>query len=232
MLGHRLAGSIPPGKIAAFMATRHTLNIQPRADGLQDAIEDSGRKDIELLPCFESGSELNQEIDAIRRVFYLEHSDVKALVGLDGGSTQGVAEVMLEFEGIDKAKAQDVRAAGFDLLPRTLQLLQQGYLDFTIDQQPYSQGFLTTVEMFLFLISRGMVGPADINTGRDLVTKENVNLYLTRPSRYEGNSPTGWTAAPVGQIRVLKQNAEQSVNGKARYALAMERTMVSKPEKY
>ena len=143
---------------------------------------------------FESGSELNQEIDIIRRA-YLEHPDIKALVGLDGGSTQSVAVVLSEFRGIDQAK--DVQAAGFDLLPRTLQLLQQGYLEFTIDQQPYLQGFLTTVEMFLFLISGGMVGPVDIDTGCNLVTKENVGQYL-RPSRYEGNSPTGSTSEPVG----------------------------------
>ena len=45
-LGYHLARSIPPGQIAAFMATKHTLNIEPRALGLKDAIEDSGRKDI------------------------------------------------------------------------------------------------------------------------------------------------------------------------------------------
>ncbi len=230
MLGYRLARSIPSGQIAGFMATKGTLNIQPRADGLKDAIEDSGRKDIELLkdkedslPCFKSGSELNQEMDVIRRV-YLEHPDIKALVGLDGGSTQSVAEVMAEFRGIDQAK--DVQAAGFDLLPRTLELLQQGYLEFTIDQQPYLQGFLTTVEMFLFLMSGGLVGPLDINTGRDLVTIENVGMYLTRPSRYEGNSPTGWTAGPAGPIRVLRQ----SVDCKTRCAQALGRTMHSKPE--
>jgi simple sugar transport system substrate-binding protein len=233
MLGYRLANAIPPGKIAAFMATKRTLNIQPRADGLKDAIRDSGRKDIDLLkdadslPWFESGSEFNQQMEVIRRT-YLGHPDVKAMVGLDGGSTQSVAEVMSEFRGMSKAK--DVQAAGFDLLPRTLQLLQQGYLDFTIDQQPYLQGFLTTIEMFLFLISGGMVGPADINTGRELVTIDNVELYLTRPSRYEGNSPAGWAAAPVQPIRVLKQSIEQSVDGKPRCALGLERTMDARPE--
>ena len=120
MVGYRLARSMPPGKIAAFMATKRTLNIQPRADGLRDAIRDSGRKDIELLedrdllPGFVSGSELNQEMEVIRQV-YLEHPDIKAFVGLDGGSTQSLAEVMSEFRGVDKAK--DVQAAGFDLLP-------------------------------------------------------------------------------------------------------------------
>jgi simple sugar transport system substrate-binding protein len=39
LLGNRLAESTPPGKIAAFMATKHTLNIQPRADGMKDAID-------------------------------------------------------------------------------------------------------------------------------------------------------------------------------------------------
>jgi simple sugar transport system substrate-binding protein len=198
-LGDRLAHPIPSGQIAAFMATKGTLNIQPRADGLSKAIEDSGRKDIELLKDkngsfhFKSGSDLRQEMDIIRQV-YLEHPNINALVGLDGGSTQSVGEVISEFRGIDQAK--EVRAAGFDLLPRTLQLLQKDCLEFAIDQQPYAQGFLTTIEMFLFLISGGAIGPADINTGCQLVTKENVCQYL-RPSRYEGNSPAGWSARPL-----------------------------------
>ena len=60
-----------------------------------------------------------------------------------------------------------------------LQLIQAGFLDFTIDQQPYLQGFYTVMEMFTFLASGGLVGPADINTGLKFVTKDSVGPYLT-----------------------------------------------------
>jgi simple sugar transport system substrate-binding protein len=40
-----------------------------------------------------------------------------------------------------------VHAGGYDLLPRTLQLIHDGDLDFTIDQQAYLQGYYTAMEM-------------------------------------------------------------------------------------
>ena len=45
---------------------------------------------------------------------------------------------------IEKYKLRDagVKGGGYDTLPKTLELLQAGQLDFTIDQQPYMQGFV------------------------------------------------------------------------------------------
>ena len=42
-----------------------------------------------------------------------------------------------------------VRAGGYDLLPATLQAIHDRELDFTIDQQPYLQGFLPVLQLFL-----------------------------------------------------------------------------------
>ena len=81
-----------------------------------------------------------------------------------------------------------VHGGGFDLLPRTVQLIHDGFLDFTIDQQPYVQGFYTVVEAFTFLASGGLVGPANVNTGLKFVTKGTVDPYLNTETRYEGKS--------------------------------------------
>jgi simple sugar transport system substrate-binding protein len=84
--------------------------------------------------------------------------------------------------------AKGVRAGGFDLLPGTLDAIANGDLDFTMDQQPYLQGFYTVMEMAMFKLSGGLTGPADINTGLKFVTKASVEPYRTTKSRYEGNS--------------------------------------------
>ena len=81
-----------------------------------------------------------------------------------------------------------VRAGGYDLLPATLQAIQARELDFTIDQQPYLQGFLPVLQLFLNRYSSGLVAPADTNTGLNFVTRENVSRYLTTKSRFEGSS--------------------------------------------
>ena len=99
-------------------------------------------------------------------------------------ATQGVAEVMRKY----RLHRRGVRAGGYDLLPKTLRAIADRHLDFTIDQQPYLQGFLPILQLFLFKYSGGLVAPADTNTGLHFVTRENVGRYLTTRTRYEGSS--------------------------------------------
>ena len=48
---------------------------------------------------------------------------------------------------------------GYDLLPGTLELIDKGFLNFTIDQQPYLQGFYPVIQLFLYKLSGGLGGP-------------------------------------------------------------------------
>ena len=64
-----------------------------------------------------------------------------------------------------------MRAGGYDLLPKTLRAIAHRHLDFTIDQQPYLQGFLPILQLFLAKYSGGLVAPADTNTGLHFVTR-------------------------------------------------------------
>ncbi len=165
LMGQRITRMVDSGTIALFIATPGALNIQPRIDGAQDAIKKSGKTyDVQVIA---TGA-----------------TDVKGMFAVDGGTTQGVAETMSK-HGL---AAKGVKGGGFDLLPRTLQLIQAGAMDFTIDQQPYLQGFYTVMQMFTFLASGGLVGPSDCNTGLKFVTKESVGPYLSTATRYEGKA--------------------------------------------
>jgi len=81
-----------------------------------------------------------------------------------------------------------VASGGFDLTPQTLSAIKNGSLGFTIDQQPYLQGFLPVLALYLFNLSGGLVNPPQTNTGLTFVTKSNVSQYLTTTSRFEGSS--------------------------------------------
>ena len=115
---------------------------------------------------------------------YLAHKKLRGMFavdgGLDPGSRRGDAEARLRSRG--------VRAGGYDLLPRTLRAIADGDLDFTIDQQPYLQGFLPILQLFMVRYSGGLVAPSDTNTGLLFVTRGNVRPYLTTTTRYEGSS--------------------------------------------
>ena len=80
-----------------------------------------------------------------------------------------------------------MKGGGYDLLPITLQLIKSGDLDFTIDQQPYLQGFQPVIQLFLYKLSGGLMAPSNTNTGLLFVTKDNVDPYLNTKSRYEGS---------------------------------------------
>jgi simple sugar transport system substrate-binding protein len=55
--------------------------------------------------------------------------------------------------------------------------------------------------MFTYLASGGLTGPADINTGLNLVTKDNVAPYLSTSTRYEGKSDTAQIVERSGPIK-------------------------------
>ncbi len=180
-LGNRIVSLVEEGPVVGFIATPGQLNIQPRLDGAAAAIKASGKKIT--LTQIATGPTVNEEVSRVDS-YYIGHTDIKGMFAVDAGSTMAVAETMAKYDLASKG----IKAGGFDMLPQTLDQINKGNLDFTIDQQPYLQGFYTVMEMFMYMISGGLSGPAAINTGLKFVTKGNVSPYLNTQSRFEGNS--------------------------------------------
>jgi simple sugar transport system substrate-binding protein len=187
-LGQRIASLMPGGGDAVgFIATPGSLNIQPRIDGAKDAIQQSG-KSINFADVA-SGAELPKELSTID-AYYQGHKNLKGMFAVDAGSTENVGKVVAKYD----LKSKGVVAGGFDLNPSTLQSIKAGHLDFTIDQQPYLQGFLPVMYLWMYKLSGGLVAPSETNTGLLFVTKDNVDPYLTTKTRFEGST----TAQKVG----------------------------------
>jgi simple sugar transport system substrate-binding protein len=181
-LGQRIVAGMPNGGDAVgFIATPGTANIQPRIDGATQAIKTSG-KNINFKPVT-SGALLPQENTTINAYILAHKSTLKGIFAVDAGSTQTVGQMIKKYNLQGK-----VASGGFDLNAPTLQYVQGGSLDFTIDQQPYLQGFLPVLALYLFNLSGGLVAPVETNTGLTFVTKDNVGPYLNTTSRYEGSS--------------------------------------------
>jgi simple sugar transport system substrate-binding protein len=181
--GARIAALVRSGDVFLFIATPQQLNIQPRIDGARDAIHDSGKEiNVRVVA---TGADVAGERKKIEET-YLANRSLRGMFAVDGGSTQGVADVMRKYA----LHRKGVRAGGYDLLPGTLESIASGRLDFTIDQQPYLQGFVPIEQLFLYRYSGGLVSPAETNTGLKFVTRANVKPYLTTKTRYEGSSGT------------------------------------------
>ena len=69
------------------------------------------------------------------------------------------------------------RTAGFDLTPPTLCNSQGGNLDFTIDQDPYMQGFLPVLGLYLSSCPAAW-SPRPTRHRPDLRHKSNVQPYM------------------------------------------------------
>jgi simple sugar transport system substrate-binding protein len=181
-LGQRIAASMPSGGDAVgFIATPGTANIQPRIDGAKQAIGASG-KNIKFTSVA-SGAALSQENTTINAYVLAHKSTLKGIFAVDAGSTQTIGQIVQKYSLNGK-----VATGGFDLTPVTLNGIKGGSLGFTIDQQPYLQGFLPVLALYLFNLSGGLVAPPETNTGLTFVTKANVGPYLNTTSRFEGSS--------------------------------------------
>jgi simple sugar transport system substrate-binding protein len=64
----------------------------------------------------------------------------------------------------------------FDLVPEVLQEMKSGYVQVQIDQQPYEQGFMPVMEVYL--AKKVGLAPADIDTGQGVVTPDQVDSIM------------------------------------------------------
>jgi simple sugar transport system substrate-binding protein len=186
-MGKRIVGLVPSGDVALFIATPGSLNIQPRIDGALDTIKKSG-KGINAHT-IATGAALPKELSTID-AYWLSHKNTKGLFAVDGGSTQSVAQVIKKYSLRDKG----VKGGGYDLTPITQQLLAADQIDFTIDQQPYLQGFLPVLQLYMYNASKTLTGVADVNTGLKFLDKTTVVPFNDTKSRYEGTASSAGVA--------------------------------------
>jgi simple sugar transport system substrate-binding protein len=182
-LGQRaIASGLDSGEVVGFIATPGALNIQPRIDGASDAIKQSG-KSLKFTPVG-TNADVTKGLSIID-AYAQGHPDLAGMLAVDAGSTQSVGQVVQKYNMRDKNLKV---AGGFDLVPETLNAIKGGSLDYTIDQQPYLQGFLPVLYLYMYKLSGGLVFPSETNTGLLFVTKDNVDPYLQTKTRFEGSS--------------------------------------------
>jgi simple sugar transport system substrate-binding protein len=179
-MGNRIVDLVGSGPVASFLATPGSTNPQPRIDGALSVLKSHSSITTSTVA---TGAAVPAELSTIDS-YVTGHPDVKGLFAVDAGSTQSVAQTMQKHS----LRSKGVKAGGYDLTPITQKLLAQDQLDFTIDQQPYLQGFLPVLELYLYAVSKTLSGMADVNTGLKFLDKSTVQPYNSTKSRFEGTS--------------------------------------------
>jgi simple sugar transport system substrate-binding protein len=180
-MGERIKTLLPSGgDVALFIATPGSSNIQPRIDGAQATLKSVSSIKTHVVA---TGAAVPAELSVIDS-YATGHPDTKGYFAVDAGSTQGLAQT-IQKHGL---RQKGVKGGGYDLTPVTQKLLASDQIDFTIDQQPYLQGFIPILQLFMYQASGGLSGIADTNTGLKFLDKTTVVPYNSTKSRYEGTS--------------------------------------------
>ena len=70
----------------------------------------------------------------------------------------------------------EVLLGGFDLVPEAVEQMQNGYIQVQVDQQPYMQGFMPVMQVYL--AETVGLAPADIDTGQGIVTPADADAIM------------------------------------------------------
>ena len=118
----------------------------------------------------DSGTDLALTADRVG-AYLNAHPDTTAY--FDTGYWHAAVARVLKDRGVAPGK---VLLGGFDLVPEVLQQMKAGYVQVQVDQQPYMQGFMPVMEVYLNKTAG--LAPADIDTGQGIVTPDQVDAIM------------------------------------------------------
>jgi simple sugar transport system substrate-binding protein len=108
---------------------------------------------------------------SILEPFLRANPDVDALLATGGSSAPGLVTAK-------NAVGRELFTAGFDVLPNLVQLIQDGELTFTIDQQGYWRGYVSVMQLVHYL-RYGLVQANYYLTGPIMVDASNADAVAT-----------------------------------------------------
>jgi simple sugar transport system substrate-binding protein len=173
----KLAGG--KGKVAMTNCAPGSLGLDERIRGAKQGVAKGG---LETVGVFNTNpADMASEIATLQDV-WKAHPDLAAMMPLCGPDTAAAGLVR-------KNQGKKAPIVGTDLLYQTLELIKEGHIDATVGQQPYLQGYLP----IMYAYQRVVLGAPKLNLpggnyflANEIVTKDNVDTYLTREARFRG----------------------------------------------
>lgn len=165
--GRQISASIAQG--SRVLLTMHDPNIsalEDRAQGIQEELQSRNVRWTKLI----TSTDREEAIKRIRAALQADRT-IKTVLGTGSADTEAAGLTIEQYFA-----NRNYVAAGFDLSPDILRLIQAGIIRFSIDQQPYSQGYLSVVT--LALQKRYGLAPSNIDTGAGIITAEEAPRVL------------------------------------------------------
>jgi simple sugar transport system substrate-binding protein len=166
-LAGRVAPEIPEGAhVVMTMHDRGLSALEDRLRGLQDVLR---ARDVRWTVAV-TGNDAAAGADVVAGLLR-EHPDTRVVLGTGQSDTEAAGRAIETH-----FPSGGYWAAGFDLSPETLRLIDAGHIRCTVDQQPYIQGFYPVVQLTLYL--RYGITPSDIDAGAAFIDRGNVRQVV------------------------------------------------------
>lgn len=78
---------------------------------------------------------------------------------------------------LEKHRLTNIKLIGYDLLPKNIQYLEDGVINFIINQNPKGQGYWSIYQLSDFLVFKKDITPIKY-LPLDIITKENLSYYI------------------------------------------------------
>ncbi|WP_172992040.1 substrate-binding domain-containing protein [Lacipirellula parvula] len=154
---------VPQG--AHVLLTKHDEGVSAlveRSRGIQEVLKSKGITWTAVVTGNDAVAGARVVAKALRK-----HPEIRIILGSGQSDTEAAGRAIEA-----SFPQQGYWAAGFDMSPKTLQLIEAGAIRFTLDQQPYAQGFYPVVQLTLNL--RYGLAPASLDAGAGVIDKKNV----------------------------------------------------------
>ena len=154
---------------ARILMTLHAEGVSALDDRLRGAQEVLKERGITWTVVV-TGNTSGESAEVVARELKA-NPDIRHVLCTGQADTEG-AGLAIERHFKDRGCA----AAGFDLTPEILRLIVEGSIRFTIDQQPYIQGFYPVVQLTLY--RRFGILPSSIDAGAAVITADKVDEVM------------------------------------------------------
>jgi simple sugar transport system substrate-binding protein len=171
-LAERVGAAIPDrSHVLMTMHDEGVSALEDRLRGLQDVLRTRNVRWTVAI----TGNDARGGADVVAEMLR-DHDDIRVVLGTGQSDTEAAGRAIEQSfpEG-------GYWAAGFDLSPETLRLIQAGHIRCTVDQQPYIQGFYPVVQLTLYL--RYGIMPSDIDAGAAIIDRDNVRQVIELTKR-------------------------------------------------
>lgn len=173
---HQLAGYIDYNGQVAVMKNKNTDQDRERLRGFKDTIEQN-YPDIQLVHTENGDSDQTISKEAMVRIIE-EFPELKGVFATETASGVGVAQAIIDTDRVGKTKI-----ISFNIDKQTVDYIDEGVITGALSQSFWGAGYWSMQLLFhlehdLLLDNSGTVDiPRNIDTGINIITKENVNNY-------------------------------------------------------